>query len=200
LTRVDLRRIYELGLIDDNELLARLMEVGYTKKDAELMVEFYKTFRQEEARTFAKTEIKYLLYYGIINETEAKVMLERLGYTEEDAKTMIELWKVKLAEKDMRETQKFVRDAYSLGEITREEAERILKEVGLSEEVIGVVLDKEDKRRLKSQKLPSASTVVKWLKLGIITQERAKEILRSINVKEEYIEYYIKEAEVEGGE
>ena len=200
LTRVDLRRIYELGLIDDNELLARLMEVGYTKKDAELMVEFYKTFKQEEARTFAKTEIKYLLYYGIINETEAKVMLERLGYTEEDAKTMIELWKVKLAEKDMRETQKFVRDAYALGEITRAEAERILREAGLSEEVIAVVLDKEDKRRLKSQKLPSPSTVVKWLKNGIITQDKAREILHSINVKEEYIEYYRKEAEVEGGE
>jgi len=200
LTRVDLRRIYELGLIDDKELLARLMEVGYTKKDAELMLEFYKTFRQEEARTFAKTEIKYLLYYGIINETEAKVMLERLGYSEEDAKTMIELWKVKLAEKDMRETQKFVRDAYALGEITREEAERILKEAGLSKEVIAVVLDKEDKRRLKSVKLPSASTVVKWLKIGVITEEKAREILRSINVKEEYIDYYIKEAEVEGGE
>jgi len=200
LTRVDLRRIYELGLINDNELLARLMEVGYTKKDAQLLLEFYKTFRQEEAKAFAKTEIKYLLYYGIINETEAKVMLERLGYTEEDAKTLIELWKVKLAEKDMRETQKFVRDAYALGEITREEAERILREAGLSKEVIAVVLDKEDKRRLKSQKLPSASTVVKWLKLGVITKEKAREILRSINVKEEYIEYYIKEAEVEGGE
>jgi len=200
LTRVDLRRIYELGLIGDDELLARLMEVGYTKKDAELMVEFYKTFRQEEARTFAKTEIKYLLYYGIINETEAKVMLERLGYTEDDAKTMIELWKVKLAEKDMRETQKYVRDAYALGEITREEAERILKEAGLSEEVIAVVLDKEDKRRLKSVKGPSPTTVVKWLKLGVITEEKAREILRSINVKEEYIDYYIKEAEVESGE
>ena len=200
LTRVDLRRIYELGLIDDNELLARLMEVGYTKKDAQLMLEFYKTFRQEEARTFAKTEIKYLLYYGIINETEAKVMLERLGYTESDAKTMIELWKVKLAEKDMRETQKFVRDAYALGEITRTEAERMLREAGLSEEVIAVVLDKEDKRRLKSQKLPSPSTVVKWLKLGIITKDVAYRLLKRINVAEDVIEFYIKEAEVESGE
>jgi len=200
LTRVDLRRIYALGLIDDAELKARIMELGYTEKDAELIMEFYKTYRQEEARTFAKTEIKYLLYYGIINETEAKVMLEKLGYTEEDAKTLIELWKVKLAEKDMRETQKHVRDAYALGEITRAEAERMLREAGLSEEVIAVVLDKEDKRRLSSQKLPSASTVVKWLKLGVITKEKAREILRSINVKEEYIEYYIKQAEVEGGE
>jgi len=200
LTRVDLRRIYELGLIDDNELLARLMEVGYTKKDAELMMEFYKTFRQEEARTFAKTEIKYLLYYGIINEAEAKVMLERLGYTEEDAKTMIELWKVKLAEKDMRETQKYVRDAYALGEITRTEAEAMLREVGLSEEVIAVVLDKEDKRKLKSQKLPSPTTIVKWLKLGIITKDVAYRLLERINVAEDVIDYYIKEAEVEGGE
>ncbi|UYL65041.1 MAG: hypothetical protein OBKJMPBA_00009 [Methanophagales virus PBV304] len=197
LTRVDLRRIYELGLISDEELLARLMELGYTKKDAELMVEFYKTFKQEEAKTFAKTEIKYLLYYGIIGDAEAKVMLERLGYSEEDAKTLIELWKVKLAEKDMRETQQFVRDAYALGEITRTDAERMLKEAGLSDEVIAVVLDKEDKRRLSSQKLPSASTIVKWLKLGIITKDVAYRLLKRINVAEDVIDYYIKEAEVE---
>jgi len=100
----------------------------------------------------------------------------------------------------MRETQEYVRDAYALGEITRQEAETMLRKAGLSEEVIAVVLDKEDKRKLKSQKLPSASTVVKWLKNGIITEDKAREILRSINVKEEYIEYYIKEAEVGGGE
>ena len=73
-------------------------------------------------------------------------------------------------------------------------------EMCIRDRVITVVLDKEDKRRLKSVKLPSASTVIKWLKNGIITEDKAREILRSINVKEEYIEYYIKEAEVESGE
>ena len=193
LTRVDLRRIYQLGLIDDKELKARLMEIGYTEKDAELLMEFYKTYRQEEAREWTKTEIKYLLYYGLVSEAECAVMLERLGYSEEDAKTLVELWKAKLAEKDMRETQKYVRDAYALGEITREQAEKELRGCGLSEEVIKVVLDKEDKRRLSSQKLPSASTVVKWIKLGIITEDKAREILKKINVAEEYIDYYIAE-------
>ena len=197
LTRVDLRRIYELGLIDDKELKARLMELGYTKKDAELLLEFYKTFREEEAREYTKTEIKNLLYYGLVGEAEAKVLLERLGYTEEDAKTLIELWKAKIAEKDMRETQKYIRDAYALGEITRAEAEVELRKIGLSEEVIAVVLDKEDKRRLSSQKLPSTSTVVKWLKLGIITKDVAYKLLKRINVAEDVIDYYIKEAEVE---
>lgn len=197
LTRVDLRRIYELGLIDDNELLARLMEVGYTKKDAELMVEFYKTYRQEEVRLWTKTEIRNLLYYGLVNDAEAVVLLKRIGYTEEDAKTLVELWKAKLAEKDMREIQKYVRDAYALGEITRAEAEKRLRAVGLSEEVINIVLDKEDARRLSSVKLPSTSTVVKWLKAGIITEAEARKILEEINVKSEYIEYYIAEAKVD---
>ena len=197
LTRVDLRRIYQLGLIDDKELLARLMEIGYTKADAELLLEFYKTFREEEARLYTKTEIRNLLYYGLINDTEAKVLLQRLGYTEEDAKTLIELWKTKLAEKDMREIQRYIRDAYALGEITRAEAEAELRNAGLSEEVIKIVLDKEDKRRLSSQKLPSASTIVKWLKLGIITKDVAYRLLKRINVAEDVIDYYIKEAEVE---
>jgi len=194
LTRVDLRRIYELGLINEEELLARLMEVGYTKKDAELMVEFYKTYRQEDVRLWTKSEIKNLLYYGLVNESEAVILLKRIGYTEEDGKTLVELWKAEIAEKDMREIQKYVRDAYALGEITRAEAEKRLRNIGLSEETINIVLDKEDARRLSSIKLPSASTVVKWLKKGIITEETAKKILEEINVKKEYIPYYIAEA------
>ncbi|RLG67533.1 MAG: hypothetical protein DRO11_10040 [Methanobacteriota archaeon] len=129
----------------------------------------------------------------MVNDAEAVLLLKRLGYTEDDAKTLVELWKAKLAEKDMRETQRYVRDAYSLGTITRQEAEKRLRDVGLSEEKIKIVLDKEDARRLGSVKLPSASTVVKWLKAKIITEETAKKILEEINVKKEYIPYYIAE-------
>jgi len=196
LTRVDLRRIYTLGLIDDNELKARLMEIGYTAKDAELLMAFYHNLKAEEAREWTKSEIRNLLYYGLINDTEAKVMLERLGYSEEDAKLLIDLWKAKITEKDMRETQRYIRDAYALGQITRTEAEAQLRACGLSENVIKVVLDKEEKRRLSSQRLPSASTIVKWLKLGIITKDVAIRLLKRINVADDVIDYYIKEAEV----
>jgi len=193
LTRVDLRRIYELGLINEDELLARLMEIGYTKKDAELMLEFYKNYRQDEGREFTKSEIKNLFYYGLLNEAEASLLLQKIGYTEGDAKTLMEIWKADIEEKDLREAQEYVRDAYALSLITREQAENELRECGLSDEVIKVVMAKEDKRRLSSLKLPSVLTVVKWLKMRIINEDEAREILRRINVAEEYIDYYIAE-------
>ena len=193
LTRVDLRRIYALGLITEEELIARLMELGYTKEDAQLIAEFYKQYAEEEGKEWTKTEIKYLLYYGIINEAQAKLYLMDLGYSEESAGQLIELWKAKLEEKDLREAQEYVRDAFAEGLITEEEARTQLKELGLAEEVIDIILAKEEKRRQRSYKNPSPDKVVKWLKEGIITEKEARDILKEINVREKWIEYYIKE-------
>jgi len=194
LTRTDLRRIFALGLITEEELVARLMEAGYTKEDAQLLAEFYKQYAEEEGKEWTKTEIKYLLYYGIINEAQAIVYLQDLGYSEESAKNLVELWKAQLEEKDVRETQSYVRDAFAEGLITEEEAREQLKNVGLSEDVIDVVIAKEKTRRQRSYKNPSPDKVVKWLKEGIITEEEARDILKEINVREKWIEYYIKEA------
>ena len=193
LTRTDLRRIFALGLITEEELVARLMEAGYTKEDAQLLAEFYKQYAEEEGKEWTKTEIKYLLYYGIINEQQAIVYLQDLGYSEESAKNLVELWKAQLEEKDVRETQSYVRDAFAEGLITEEEAREQLKNVGLSEDVIDVVIAKEKTRRQRSYKNPSPDKVVKWLKEGIITEEEARQILKEINVREKWIDYYIKE-------
>ncbi|RLI80203.1 hypothetical protein DRP04_08400 [Archaeoglobales archaeon] len=194
LTRVDLRRIFALGLITEEELIARLMELGYTKEDAQLIAEFYKQYAEEEGREWTKSEIKYLLYYGIINEQQAIIYLQDLGYSEESAKALVELWKAKLEEKDMREHQKYVRDAFAEGLITEEEAREQLTALGLSEDVVDVVIAKEKARRQRSYKNPSPDKVVKWLKAGIITEEEARDILKEINVREKWIDYYIKEA------
>ena len=194
LTRVDLRRIYTLGLISDEELIARLMEIGYTKEDAKLIAEFYKQYAQEEGREWTKSEIKYLLYYGIINEQQAIVYLQDLGYSEENAKNLVELWKAKLEEKDLREQQKYVRDAFAEGLITEEEARTQLKSLGLSDDVIDVVIAKEITRRQRSYKNPSPDKIVKWLKARIITEEEARDMLKELNVRERWIDYYIKEA------
>ncbi|RLF47243.1 MAG: hypothetical protein DRN20_06170, partial [Thermoplasmata archaeon] len=57
LTRVDLRRIYALGLISDEELKARLLELGYSIKDAERLMEFYKVYKHESGRELTKSMI-----------------------------------------------------------------------------------------------------------------------------------------------
>ena len=46
---------------------------------------------------------------------------------------------------------------------------------------------------LKSQKLPSATTVTKWLAKDIITKDVAYRLLRRINAANDIIEYCIKE-------
>ena len=57
LTRVDLRRIYELGLIDDNELLARLMEVGIQRRMLNCYLSFTKHLGKKKRRHSQKRRL-----------------------------------------------------------------------------------------------------------------------------------------------
>ncbi|RLI98003.1 MAG: hypothetical protein DRP00_02950 [Candidatus Aenigmatarchaeota archaeon] len=191
ITRVDLRRIYELGLIDDNELLARLMEIGYTKADAQKLVEFYKTYKVSEEKDLTRTQILQLWSIGEITDKECKEMLMRLGYDDVEAEFLITLEKYKLAEKELNDMISVYVYQFEEGLISEEELVAKLDELGIRATRRDKIVVDAVRRRNRKIRLPSKEDIVKWYKQKLITEEKARELLSRINIPEEFHDLYL---------
>jgi len=191
LTRVDLRRIYELGLIDDNELRARLMEIGYTKADAEKLMEFYKSLRVSKERDLTKSEIMRLFHYGEITEEECKEMLVSLGYSEEEAEFIIAIELAKEREDEVDDQIAVLEEKFVAGEITEDEFVTQLDALGIKATRRDKIVAKAKRRKSKQIKMPSKTDIITWYKNKQISEERAKELLAQIGIPEEFHDLYL---------
>jgi len=191
LTRVDLRRRYELGLIDDNELRARLMEIGYTKADAEKLMEFYKSLRVSKERDLTKSEIMRLFHYGEITEEECKEMLVSLGYSEEEAEFIIAIELAKEREDEVDDQIAVLEEKFVAGEITEDEFVTQLDALGIKATRRDKIVAKAKRRKSKQIKMPSKTDIITWYKNKQISEERAKELLAQIGIPEEFHDLYL---------
>lgn len=79
-TRVDVRRMYRLGVLTAQEVYDRYLAQGYTPDDAEKMTEWTVAEYAEEERELTKTDILRMYRDSVLNEQETTAYLEALGY------------------------------------------------------------------------------------------------------------------------
>jgi len=193
LTRVDLRRIYELGLIDDEELKARLMELGYTKKDAELMLQFYKAYRNVEERDLTKTEILKGYRMGSMTKEQAKEMLMDLGYSEEEAEFILELEDYKKWRDEVDEQVDLLMAEYKEGLITKDELAKGLESLNLSEKEKEYWLRKADVIRARERKRATPSDWRRWFEAGVVDEVEFRKRMEAFGYTKEEVDYFVAE-------
>jgi len=191
LTRVDLRRVYELGLIDDNEVVARLMEVGYTKADAELLLNFYKSLKVGAEKDLTKSEILRLFRYGEITQEECLSMLMDLGYDESEANFIISLEIAKEIEDEIDDIIDTLTEKFVWGEITEKEFVEELDKLGIKATRRDKIIEKARRRKERMVRMPTKEDIIKWYNSKLIDEDKARELLSLIRIPEQYHDYYL---------
>ncbi len=79
-TRVDVRRMYKLGVIGEGEVLRTYKDLGYDEEHAKNLTEFVKLYTAEDERELTKSDILNLYKRAVINATEAVDYLKQLNY------------------------------------------------------------------------------------------------------------------------
>jgi hypothetical protein len=192
MTRVDLRRIYELGLIDDNGLVTKYKEMGYSPTDAEMLSKWTRIEYNQENKDVTKSELLNLYFEGFIESAELYSQLETLGYKKDRIDTMVELASYKRAFAGQKAFINTLKRLYMSGEATSNNVQAELASYKIDPRRVAEMIDQWDLEKKASVTLPLKADVDAWFKSGIINEGDYRLELKRLGYNDHYIEMYVK--------
>jgi len=193
LTRVDARRMYETGVLDDEGYKRAMMDLGYTEENAELYLAWVNAEKPQKEKDLTETTIKKAYNTGLVTAQQFKDYLRRFGYDEEEAELIIALEDQKVAEELLEDQIRLLQWRYSRAEIVEETFYRNMDELGIPRAKATRYLSKAESDKVKRAKLPSLETVKRWLQGELITKEEAKDYLTRLGYRAKERDLFMRE-------
>ena len=193
LTRVDVRRMYRLGVVDETAVYKSYLALGYSPENAGLMTEFTKKYESGEDTGVTRAALVTAYKRDVIDKEQLIEYLTILDY----APDTVEFW-VSMAEyektqedTDMRTDDMLAR--YHMGELNMETLRVELNTLGLPATFVDTLINKEKAQTSSKLKLPTKSELSEWLHLGIINDITFAEKMKALGYKEADIINYLLE-------
>lgn len=192
-TRVDVRRMHKLGILNDQQTLDAYRDLGYDEEKAANMLAFTIAYNADpeaqdasaldmelaRERELTKTDVLQLYQYGQLERDETVAMLVNLGYSAEATEFLVDRVDFKEQQKTIDKYLRLYKDLYIEGVISREQTEAVLAGFNFSSSRISKILESWDLERLGKEVIPSKTELVRFLKKGIIDrQEFTDQMLR----------------------
>ena len=119
LTRVDIRRMHKLGLLDDDQVTRRYRERGFSPADAKLMTAFTVDYNQpkddiddKETKDLTRSNIISFFESDYFNADEATSLLIDAGYDKNHAEFFIGVSELKMLQKNQTRQIKTISERF----------------------------------------------------------------------------------------
>ncbi len=193
-TRVDVRRMHKMGVLDVTEVKSAYMDIGFDDEKATAMTEFTVQFNTEGDRDLTKTEILRALDRRVIDENLAIIILDDIGLSFEAASVIVATHQAKVAMDLTDELSDIEIDRFIDGLIAESELMDALALLDLTAGQLEVLMAKARKRRRRAEKMPSKADILRWHIAGIVDRETADTLLDRIGIREEFRAIYLQES------
>lgn len=101
-TRVDTRRMFDMGVIDREKVRSLYEAQGYSPEDAELLTAFSEKLRDNDTRKLTRSQIVQMFQLGQLDRIQLAIWLKAIGYEDEEAEILADLEQAKKDEKRLR--------------------------------------------------------------------------------------------------
>jgi len=192
ITRVDLRRMYVMGLISEPELRARLLELGYSYVDADRMVQFYRRYKLEHERDLTRTQIEKAYKEGEISRDTAKNYLMYLGYDEDEAELILALIENDIEDELEKQAIDTLKHLFRAGVIDLNKVHAELDKMNIPPTKKNNIIAQFIYERKKKVALPSKTDLLNWLANKIIDVETFVAKMKQLGYSDEDIALYYK--------
>jgi hypothetical protein len=170
-TRVDIRRMYALGVVDLEAVYRNFRDLGYDHEKATNSTEFVRRYAQSEPKRLSRTQVEEAYEEGIITRSEAVALIEDAGYSEDQAEYLI-----RLAEYDQQSRarkrrtavlkDRFIKNLIQVGQLRSD-----LLSLDYGERKVDLLIEEFEADKELHQKLPSKTDLDKMVKAGVIGKE-----------------------------
>ena len=191
LTRVDVRRVFKMGIIDRDQVKRTYLDLGYNEEKAEWLTKFTEMQNTEADRDLTKAEILSSYSKMIIGKQECNDMLTDLGYSQDEVDILISMKEYNTLKEIKDREEKRIRKFYLAGAYTMNQAITALGKldlVGAEQDSIIKLWDSEKLAKLKS---PTKKELDTFFSNGIITETIYIEEMKNKGYTDKYIGWYL---------
>jgi Holliday junction resolvasome RuvABC DNA-binding subunit len=173
---------YKAGIIDRNEAVARLKDRGYPADDIELIL---KLSEYQAPLTVSRETIVSAYVKGVLTLGEALQRLVDLGMSQEDAQLTLRTAKAQAPTSEKKLSISYLAAALNAGIITRETFTAKARALGYSDEDVEILLNLAT---FEPPETIAPSAAVGAYRYGVISRDKAKELLLKAGFSDEYAE------------
>lgn len=170
ITRVDLRRLYADGVIDEERVYQGYLELGYSVENAGLITTWVVKSTQVEDRELTKAEVLKSFRIDETSKEQAIKFLGLIGYSEEDASFVISFEEHKMYEEDRKEEIETVIAELIAGKYTVDEVKSRLGNMDVSIKQSNSLIQKAERIIRKRFTVPTKDDCIRWFKDDIIDE------------------------------
>jgi len=192
LSRVDVRRMYGLGTLDEAGIMKAYRDLGYNDYNANKMTDFTVRYTRQTQSRFTSGDVVSAFTKYLIGSGEARSILSDIGIRDAEISNIIEKASYKRSWSSKQETIDAIKNLYKKGKYSDVKAVDELRKLNLPQDYINTQLQ-------QWQAKAAADTIATWttaqtlsfLKAGLITEERARKEFVDLGYDAEHINVYI---------
>ena len=194
-TRVDVRRMHKLGVLDEKDLKRAYMDLGYDEEKAGNMVKFTIEYNKSPGvdpdRDLTRSILEKGYRLGLLNANEFGSMLESLGYSKDNANFLRTILDQDLSIDRAYDWISLLRSNVGAGLLSPLDAERKLEALGLDDAAVSHYGQLFAAYAEEPSKIPSKTDIKNWVAHEIITVTKGEEYLKQLGYTDDVIHYYM---------
>jgi len=196
ITRVDVRRMYKEGVLDEKDVFEAYLAIGYSDQNAQRMTEF--TVRQtlSTLARFSVTDVVRAYTERMIDRSETSSLLRMLGVKSQDVSYIISTADYKKEWADNEERIKAIRNLYRKQEYDENQTRGQLLQLNLpTVQVENLMSQWWYEKKADGATTWSKAETFKFFKAGLITADRTEQELKIMGYDDEHIKIYMEVAQ-----
>jgi len=190
-TRVDVRRMHSLKILNNEQVVEAYMELGYDRWKAEKLLEFTISYNLGSERELTRTMLEKAYEYGEINRELFLEFLVEMRYDEHEAELIVTLFELKLGKEEFDTIIDTILLRFKNGLIDQETAIIELDKLGVKGSHRDNLVAKMLREKQATFKLPSKDDILTWFVFNEIEKSEAEIYLDRLGYAKIDIDRYL---------